>query len=123
MKSSIYKNDNIGRKYLNNMQKDQFLKLKNSLLELEKYFAELKVSKLKEREEEIKKETEELFLKPIIVSIDDMDKFEEKEMKKIRPMINTWYYWLINYIPEPIRTSVDSFKDKFINLFKTNTLK
>ena len=33
--------------------------------------------------------------------IDDMDKFEEKEMKKIRPVKNTWYDWLIN-IPEPI---------------------
>ena len=27
-----------------------------------------------------------LFFKPIIESIDDLDKLEEKEMKKIRPM-------------------------------------
>ena len=27
-----------------------------------------------------------------------MDKFEQKEMKRIRPIKNTWYYWLINYI-------------------------
>ena len=37
-----YKNENIERKYLNNMGKNQFLKVKNSLLELEKYFLELK---------------------------------------------------------------------------------
>ena len=27
-----------------------------------------------------------------------MDKFEQKEMKRIRPIKNTLYYWLINYI-------------------------
>ena len=32
-----------------------------------------------------------------------MDGFEKKEMKKIRPIKSTWYDWLINYIPEPIR--------------------
>ena len=34
---------------------------------------------------------QELFLKPIIVSIDDMDKLDKKEMKKIRPFRNTWF--------------------------------
>ena len=57
------------------------------------------------------------------MSIDDMDKFEEKEMKKIRPIKNTWYDWLINYIPEPVRKSVSGFKDKVVNLFKRNTPK
>ena len=38
-----------------------------------------------------------------------MYKFEQKEMKKIRPIKNTWYYWLINYIPEPLRKSVGGF--------------
>ena len=38
-----YKNRNIERKYLNNMQENQFLRVKNSLLELEKDFIELKV--------------------------------------------------------------------------------
>ena len=52
-----------------------------------------------------------------------MDKCEEKEMKKIRPIKNTWYDWLINYNPEPIRKSVGGFKDKVISLFKTNTPK
>ena len=37
-----------------------------------------------------------------------------KEMKKIRPIKNTWYGWLINYIPEPIRKSLDGFKDKLL---------
>ena len=52
-----------------------------------------------------------------------MDKFEQKEMKKIRPFENTWYDWLINYIPEPIRKSVVGFKDKVISLSKTNAPK
>ena len=52
-----------------------------------------------------------------------MDKFLQKEMKKIRPTNNTWYYWLINYIRESIRKSVGGFKDKVISLFKTSTPK
>ena len=68
------------------MQRYRFLKVKNSLLELEKYFIELKGGELKDRDIEIKREIEELSFKPIIVSIDDMGKFEEKEMKKIRPI-------------------------------------
>ena len=40
----------------------------------------------KESEVKLKRELEELFFKPIIVSIDDIDQFEEKEMKKTRPM-------------------------------------
>ena len=37
-----------------------------------------------DREVRIKREIEELFFKPDIVSIDDMDRFEKKEMKKIK---------------------------------------
>ena len=44
----------------------------------------------------------------------------EKEIKKIRPVKKTWYDWLINYIPKPIRKSVGGFKDKIANIFKTN---
>ena len=51
---------------------------------------ELEDNELKEKVK-IKRAIEELFLKPIIVSIDDMDKFEEKEMNKVRPIENTWY--------------------------------
>ena len=71
------------------MWKSQFLKTKNSLLELKKDFIELKDRGLKDRELEIKREIQ-LFSKPIIGSINDMDKFEQKEMKKIRRIKNTW---------------------------------
>ena len=37
------------------------------------------------------------------MSIDDMGKFEQKEMKKLRHTKNTWYDWLTNDIPDPIR--------------------
>ena len=63
------------------MRKTRFLKIKNSLLELEKYFIELK-----DREVKTKREIEELFFKLMMVSIDDMDKFEQKQMKKKRPI-------------------------------------
>ena len=86
MENVKYKNENIERKYLKNIRINQFLKIKNSLLELENDFIELKDRELKDREVKIKREIEELFLKPIIVSLDDMDKFEQKEMKKIRPI-------------------------------------
>ena len=52
-----------------------------------------------------------------------MDKFEQKEMMKMRPIKNTWYDWLINYTSEPIRKSTGGFKDKIVSLFKTNTPK
>ena len=84
---------------------------------------ELKDRKLKDRKVKIKRETEELFSKPIIVPIADMDKFERKEMKKIWPIKKTSYGLLNNYISEPIRKSVGTFKDKVINPFKTNTPK
>ena len=80
----------------------------------------MKDRELKDREVKIKSEIEELFFKPIIAFTDEMDKFEQKEMKKIRPIKNTWYDWLIDYIPEPIWKSVDRFKEKVISLFKTN---
>ena len=53
----------------------------NSLLELEKDFIKMKDKDLLDREVKIKGELEEVFFKAIIVSIDDMDKFEKK-MKK-----------------------------------------
>ena len=81
MENLDYKNENVERKYLKNIQNNQFLKVKNSLLELEKYFMELK-----DRQEKIKREVEELFFKLIIMSKDDMDKSEEQEMKNIKPI-------------------------------------
>ena len=38
MENVNYSNKNIERKYLNNMRKNQFLKVENSLSELEKIF-------------------------------------------------------------------------------------
>ena len=43
MENLNYKNENIERKFLENMQKDHFLMVMNSLLELEKDFIELKI--------------------------------------------------------------------------------
>ena len=44
------------------MKKNQFLKVKNSLSELEKDFIELKNRELKDREVKIKREIEDYFL-------------------------------------------------------------
>ena len=52
-----------------------------------------------------------------------MDKFERKEMEKQRPIKSTWYECLINYIPEPIRKTVNGFEDKVVSLFETSTSK
>ena len=52
------------------MQKNQFLRVKNSLLDLEIDIIDLKDIGLKDREIKIKREIEELFFKPIFVSID-----------------------------------------------------
>ena len=56
--------------------------LNNKFLGSEKDFMEPKDKELKDREEKIKRGTEELFFKLIVVSEDDMNKFEEQEMKK-----------------------------------------
>ena len=46
----------------------------------------------------------QLFFKPISVPIDDMDRFEQNGKKKKWHVKNTWYDWLINYIPNPIKS-------------------
>ena len=119
MQNSNYKNEDIETKYLNNVRKNQFLKVKNSILESEKDFIELKDRELNDKEVKIKRKIEDLFFK----SIDDVDKFEQKEMKKIRPIKKTWYDWSFNYIPDPIRKSVGGFKDNIVSLFKKNAPK
>ena len=53
------KSKNIERKYLS-MQKNQFVKVKNNLLELEKGLIELKDRELKDRLVKIKREIQEL---------------------------------------------------------------
>ena len=60
------------------MQRKQFLKMKNNLLEKEKEFFKLKDRKLKNKEVKIKREIEELLFKPILMFIDDIDKVEQK---------------------------------------------
>ena len=61
------------------MLKNHFLKVKNSLLVLEKDFIELNNRELKDRKVKIKREIEKLFLNPILVFIYDMDKFKQKK--------------------------------------------
>ena len=55
MENTNYKNKDVGKKCLKIMQKNQFSKVKNCLLELEKDFIELKDVELKDREVKIKK--------------------------------------------------------------------
>ena len=52
-----------------------------------------------------------------------MDKFEQQEIKKLKPVKKTWYDWLINYIPKPITKILGGFKDKIVSLFNTDTPK
>ena len=68
MEKLDYKDENIERKDLENMQNYQFLKVKNSLLELENGFMELKDKEWKDREQKNKRRKEELIYKLIIVS-------------------------------------------------------
>ena len=79
MENLNYKNQRMEKKYLK-IRKNQFLK------ELEKDFMRLEDIELKDRKGKIKREIKELIFKLIIVTIDYMDKFEQKEMKKIRPI-------------------------------------
>ena len=72
------------------MRKTWFSKVKNNVLQSQ-FFLELKEGELKDIEVKIKREIEELFFKPIIVSADDMNKFEQKDIKKKRPIKNTCY--------------------------------
>ena len=62
MKNQDYQNENIERKYLENIWNNQFLQVKNSLLELGKDFMELK-----DRKEKIKEEIEKTISQAVIV--------------------------------------------------------
>ena len=102
MEDLNYKKGNIERKYL---------KIKSSLLEWEIDFIELNYIEMRDRVVKIKRE------------IEGMDRFVEEEMKnKITPIKNTWYDWLINYIPKPMRKRVSVLEDKFV-FCKRNTPK
>ena len=68
----------------------------------------------------IRKEIEELLFKPTNASMEDMDKFEEKEtMRKKQLAKNTWYNWLINFILELIKKRWVMLKIK-LSIFKRN---
>ena len=77
MECRNYKNENTERKYLSITQKNQFLKVKNGLLELEKYLMDLKGIELKDRDMRIKRNTR-TFFKLIFVFIEDMNRFGKK---------------------------------------------
>ena len=81
---------------------------------------ELKNKELQDRELKRKRNRRSIF-KPIIVSIDDMEKLEQKEMMMKRPIETAWYDCLINYIPDTIRKNVGDCKDKVVSLLKKNT--
>ena len=72
------------------MLKNQFLKVKNSILELEKDFIELKNRELEDREVKIKRETEELFLNQVFylqmvwISLNKRQMIEIRSIKKFR---------------------------------------
>ena len=64
------------------MQKNQFFKGKEQTFTITKRFYIIGRQRMRDREGKIKREMEELFFKPIIVSINDVDKFEEKDNKE-----------------------------------------
>ena len=72
----------LREKHLKYMLNNAFLKVKYNLLELEKDFMELDEIELKDREIKIKRETKKLFLKPLIVPTNDMDRFEKNKERK-----------------------------------------
>ena len=47
----------------------------------------------------------------IISSPQEMDEFEKEEMKKSRPVVrnrlNEWHDWLFDYVPKPIKSTVN----------------
>ena len=55
--------------------------------------------------------------------MDDVEKLEQKEMKKKRPIKNTWYDWLINYVPELLRKNICGFKYKLQVFLRQTHLK
>ena len=89
MENPNYKNENTERKYLNTMRRNQFLKVKNGILELEIDFIELRDMELKDGEVKIKWEIEELFFKSIIVFVDEMDRIKKKKKWRNKGQLET----------------------------------
>ena len=98
------------------MSNNQFLKLKNSVLELEKGFKESKDKELKDRKEKIKGETEKIFHKSIVVSKYNLNMCEEQEMRKIKPVKKNWFDRLIkqNVMWKKPKIVREKLKDKTI---------
>ena len=82
---------------------------------------ELTDRELKDRKEKTKRETEEILYKPLIISKDDIDKFEEQELKRIRPIITKHLEWLINENVMEKKPEIigDKLKDKIIRNIRT----
>ena len=82
---------------------------------------ELTDRELKDRKEKTKREIEELLYKPLIISKDDIDKFEEQELKRIRPIITKHLEWLINENVMEKKPEIigDKLKDKIIRNIRT----
>ena len=95
MENQTIRMKTLRKKYLKNMLNNQFLGLEKDFIEL------------KDRE---------LFHKPIIMSKDDMDKFDEQEMKKTRPIRKTWFDRLMkqNVTGKKPKIIRDKLKDKIM---------
>ena len=54
-----------------------------------------------------------------IPHLQEMDKFEEQEMAKSRPVLkiklNEWYNWLVDYVPKSIKSAVSKAFSKVKN--------
>ena len=75
---------------------------------------------LKDRKEKIKRGIRKLFYKSVIVAKDNVDKFEEQEIKKIRAIKQS-------VMQKKSKIIIDKLKDKIINniwiLFETGEIK
>ena len=96
LRHQSYTNEHTEMNYLYNTRKNGILKIKKNVLELERDFEESKDRELRDREIKLRKKIEELFFKPINVSIDDMNKFEENEETKKRPFCKKHSVCLVN---------------------------
>ena len=62
--------------------------------------------------------------KQFIISKDEMDKFEQEELKKEKKIVkNSWFSWLINYVPTPMIKIASDSKDKILILYNSKTNK
>ena len=77
--------------YLKNIQKNRILDENKSLLEFGKGLRRLKNGKIK-----IRKEIQELFTKPINISLEDLDKFDKNKMRKKRAFVKIKEFSMID---------------------------